>query len=82
MFLQQESVLSEMYQYIHSDPVPSDAASVQSTLKYLEACNLLFERGFLSHSKVCDLQSNVLQSIDKGYRYFVKWHDSLYGSFI
>jgi len=76
--LQQELVMSEIYQYITTDPVPDDAASVRCTLDYLEACNLLFEKGFLSHSKVWDMQGDVLKNIQKGYGYFMKWYDDLY----
>ena len=55
--------LSELYQYVNSDPTPSDAASVRCTLEYLEACNHLFEKGFLSHSKICDGKGDILKSI-------------------
>ena len=72
-------VLSELYEYINRSPVPSDAASACYTHEYLEACNQLFENGLLSHAKVCDIQGDVLVSIWKGYKYFEKWHDDLYG---
>ena len=77
--LQQELILSELYRYVNSDPTSSDAASVRCTLEYLEACNHLFEKGFLSHSKICDGQGDTLKSIQKGYAYFVKWYNNLYG---
>lgn len=60
ILLQQELVLSELYQYINQDPVPDDAASVKLTLKCLEACNKLFKKGFLSHKKICNLSNEVL----------------------
>ena len=45
--LQQKQVLTELYSYIHQDPEPSDVATTIETHKYLEACNLIFERQFL-----------------------------------
>ena len=72
-------MLLELYQHIHSSPVLADVASVRCTHEYLEACNQLFENGFLSHAKVYDIQGDVLVSIWKGYKYFEKWHDDLYG---
>ncbi len=46
--IQQEQVLTELMMYTTGDPVPVDAPLVKCTLKYLSACNLLFERGILS----------------------------------
>ena len=57
--------------------MPDDAANVKLTLEYLEACNKIFEKGFLSHKKICDLNSEVLQSISTGFSYFVRWHKVL-----
>lgn len=72
-------MLSELYQYVSSNPPPNDADSVRCTLAYLEACNQLFEKGFLSHSKVCDIEGDALKSIEQGFAYFVKWYNDLYG---
>ena len=52
---------------------PDDAAGVSETLKYLEACSLLFEKGFLSHNKAESLNCEVLQNIENGYKYFSDW---------
>lgn len=76
-FLQQEQVLSELYSYIHKEPPPADASSTSETLEYLQACHQLFETGFLSHEKITSLGSPVLQSIDKGYKYFTSWLSTL-----
>ena len=54
-----------------------DALSVQSTRKYLEGCNKLFERGLLCHTKIKDESSEVLKSIDEGYLFFSNWMESL-----
>lgn len=54
-----------------------DAPSCQCTRKYLEACNRLFERGLLCHSKIRDESSEVLTSIDEGYLFFSKWIEYL-----
>ena len=53
-------MLSELHQYITKDPPPDDADSVKLTLQYLEACKKIFEKGFLSHDKICDVDSPVL----------------------
>lgn len=45
---------------------------------YLEACNLLFEQGLLSHDRIRSMDSDVLKNIDKGYSYFTAWLDSLF----
>ena len=74
---QQELVLSELHQYTTQDPEPEDVNSVKLTLQYLEACNRLFEKGCLSHEKICDTGSPVLDSISMGFSYFLKWHEAL-----
>ena len=68
-YLQQEQVLTELYSHIHQDPPPADVEAVVETHRFLQACNLLFERGFLSHEKVNCMNSNVLQNISNGYQY-------------
>ena len=75
--LQQELVLSELFKYCKQNPAPSDAVNVELCLKYLEACNKLFENGFLSHKQVLSLQSPVLKSIDDDFSYFTTWHNNL-----
>jgi len=77
VYFQQEQVLSELYQHTHLEPPPADKASTSETLEYLQACNRLFEAGFLSHDKITSLDSPVLQSIDKGYEYFTSWLSTL-----
>ena len=39
----------ELYAYIHQTPPPEDADVTSESLAYLEACNKLFERGFLTY---------------------------------
>ena len=58
-FTQQEQILGELYWYIHQNPLPPDASSVSEALKYLEACSQLFEKRFLSHSKITSTNSKV-----------------------
>ncbi len=48
-----------------------------NTLRYLEACNKLFERGFLSHDRVTSEHSQVLKNIDIGMSFFKEWLDCL-----
>jgi len=70
-------VLTELYSYIHQDPPPADVDTAVETHKFLEACNLIFEKGFLSHEKVTSMDSNVLQNISNGYQYFTSWLSTL-----
>ena len=77
LFSQQEQVLGELYWYTHQNPPPTDASTTSETLAYLEACNLLFERGFLCHEQIRSLDSIVLKNISKGYSYFSSWLTSI-----
>ena len=77
MSLQQEQVLGELQWYIQQHPKPDDADTTSEVLKYLEACNLLFEQGFLSHSRIRSLDSQVLKNIDQGFSYFAEWLNSI-----
>ena len=78
MCMQQKDVLTEIYSYISSDPKPPDSNETEYALKYLEACNLLFEKGFLSHSKVSSHDRQVLLNIKAGYQFFCSWLDQIY----
>jgi len=75
--LQQEQVLTELYSYIHQDPSPPDVATTIEAHRYLEACNLIFERGFLCHEKVTGMDSSVLKNISNGFDYFSSWISNL-----
>ena len=70
-------MLTELYAYVHQDPPPADAETTRETMKYLEACNNLFEKGFLCHEKITSLDSTVLQNISNGYNYFTTWLSTL-----
>ena len=69
--------MSELYNYTIQGPPPTDVESVKATLRYLEACHKLFEKGLLSHEKVCDVDSKAVKSIKEGYSFFVNWHGNL-----
>ncbi len=58
-------------------PPPFNTLSVKCALRYLEACNKLFERGFLSHERITSEHSQVLKNIDIGMSFFNKWLDCL-----
>ena len=51
---------------------------MKCTLKYLEACNKVFENGLLSHERVTNLESEVLKSIMEGYNFFVNGINRFY----
>ena len=76
-FIQQEKVLGELSHYVNQQTPPPDALQVQCTLKYLQACSKTFENGLLSHERVTDVNSNVLNSIKEGYELLRSWHHSL-----
>ena len=67
--------MGKLHWYVHQDPPPLDAATTSETLLYLEACNLLFEQGLLSHDRIRSMDSDVL---NKGYSYFTAWLDSVF----
>ncbi len=70
-------MLTELYHYTTRVPRPSNALSTECTLKYLESCNKIFEKGFLSHEKIMNIDSEVLKNIDNGYMLFSNWLESL-----
>ena len=53
----------ELYAYVHQTPPPIDVAATSETLAYLEACNKLFEQGFLSHDRISNMDSQILRNI-------------------
>lgn len=69
--------MSELFHYITEHPEACDALSANITLKYLEACNKLFERGFLNHETITDMNSGVLKAIDEGFHFFVEWSNEI-----
>lgn len=70
-------MLGELQWYIHQDPQPDNADTTSEVVLYLEACNLLFEQGFLSHNRIRSMDSDVLKNIDKGFSYFAEWLNSI-----
>jgi hypothetical protein len=77
--MQQEQVLTELFHYVNQSPPPDNALSVtvNYTLKYFEACNKLFEVGFLSSLRVSGAHREVLVNIQSGYHFFTMWLDLL-----
>ena len=69
--------MSELYWYINEYPDNDDVPSVRYTLKFLESCNKMFERGFLSHSMISDISSDTLKSIDEGFKFITNWINSI-----
>ncbi|XP_014673537.1 PREDICTED: uncharacterized protein LOC106813823 [Priapulus caudatus] len=57
--------------------IPRESKSVMATHGYLAACNLMFERGLLSHHRVTAQNQHVLHNILEGYRYFENWAKEL-----
>ena len=40
---------------------------------FLEACNLIFEKGLLNKRRINSMNSSVIQNIKKGMAFFEKW---------
>lgn len=75
-YTQQEYVLSELQEYASQSPPPPDAASVQKTVQYLQACNKLFERGILGKRVfIKSTQSPILTGMEEGFKFFTAWLD-------
>lgn len=51
----------------------SDRGGNKNTGEFLEACNLLFEQGMLSHCRINNSNSPVLANIRKGMTFFEEW---------
>ena len=66
-----------MLSAIHELAELNDDPSYQATLEYLKACSKLFESGTLSHDKISECSSSVLDNIKEGYRFFKEWHQQL-----
>ncbi|KAJ7323120.1 hypothetical protein OS493_032407 [Desmophyllum pertusum] len=58
---------------------PPDADQVSMTVQFLEATQSLFEFGILSHAKILDASSPVLNNMEDGFLFFVAWADYCYG---
>ncbi|XP_014679847.1 PREDICTED: uncharacterized protein LOC106819773 [Priapulus caudatus] len=78
--MQQERVLAELATYAqpeYSTCPPWDSGHVMAAHTYLSACNMIFERGLLSHSKVTSNSPEALDNIMSGWSYFSRWRNSL-----
>ena len=78
---QQHPVLHELRTYANPDngPDPPDASNVMATYRYLKACNLIFENGFLSRKFISSSHDEPLQSISEGMEFFRDWLDECEG---
>ena len=64
----------DMLMSIRMQHMPQD---LRENLAILEACNRIFERGFLSHDKFKNIDSPTLKSIDDGLKFFTNWMDQI-----
>lgn len=69
--MQQNQVIAELSEYVEGNP--PDEENVSKTIEYLDGCRDLFERGILSHEKIVDEHSPVLQSAFTDYSFVVGW---------
>jgi len=67
-----------MFDYLNWQPSPLDAPQVQLTLKYMKACNKIFEKHLSSHDHVSttfeSMECSNPSETDDGYEFF---HNSL-----
>lgn len=75
--LQQEHVIAELKEYATSSPSPSDSKEVLCVVRYLEACNKLFERGLLGNVSIYTFPNPILNNMERGYRFFTEWLELL-----
>lgn len=67
-------MIAALQEYASGQPPPADASPVEETAKFLHACNLVFEKGILSHAFVTSAENSaVAKNIKHGWRYFVEW---------
>ena len=59
--MKQNQVIAELSEYMENNP--ADAEKVGKVIEYLDACRHLFERGILSHQKITNEESSVLQNM-------------------
>lgn len=73
-------MLTELHTYVLEVPRPHPliVSETECTLQFLEACNLMFEKGFLSHDIISVRNKQVLINIEKGYAFFCKWLKGTY----
>jgi len=68
-------MISALKAYSETEPRPPDAAMVAKTAEYLEACNLIFEKGILSKKIIRSMDSSVICNIKKGFLFFTDWYN-------
>ena len=68
-------MISALKGYAQTQPHPPDATMVMKTAEYLEACNLIFERGILSKKIIRSMDSPVICNIKRGFQFFTNWHE-------
>ena len=56
---------------------PDEEKEHMAVLQYLQACNLLFENGTLSHKSIDDdISSEILKNIKEAFQFFQNWKNS------
>ena len=73
VFQQQRYKISALQEHARKAPQPADAALVEMTANYLQACHLIFEKGILSHLTITERYQQVLENIKKGFSFFTDW---------
>lgn len=68
-------MLAAIHEMAEKDEITKQ--SHMCTAEYLEACNLIFENGILSHEMICSPKSKALANISEGMKWFFKWKQEL-----
>ena len=67
-------MLTEIFSHTKAVPPPAD---VDCTLRYLESCNLVFEKGLLSHERIMTADSKIIENVQAGFEFFCDWLDEI-----
>ena len=66
-------MISAIQEHARKTPQPADAALVEMTANYLQACHLIFEKVILSNLTMTERYQQVLENIKKGFSFFTDW---------
>ena len=70
-------MLTEIFSHTKAVPPPADVDSARCTLRYLESCSLIFEKGLLSHERIMTVDSKIIENVQAGFEFFCDWLDEI-----
>ena len=70
-----------MKEYARGKGKPSDSASVECLISYLEALNKLFEKSIIGqHVRVFHANGSTIQRMSEGFKFFAEWAEKSHKS--